>query len=311
MRARRPRGRAAIALAAALVMALAGCTRAGGNGTPGGSGGGGPVRVVTTISILADIVRHVGGDRVSVTSIVPAGVGPEDYEPRPDDARALASARLVVSNGVGLDDFLQRLLDAGSGGDAARAVLGQAIPTIDTDGRPNPHFWLDPTLVARYYVDTLVTALGQVDPAGAATYRANGAAFAAELARLDAELQAKVATIPPADRRLVTDHDAFPYFARHYGLTLEGVVLPNVGQDPTAADMAALVGRIRSLGIKAVFAESQFNPKLAQTLADEAGVKVVATLYSDTLGPPPADTYEGLLRYDVEQVVAGLTGTAS
>lgn len=291
------------------ILAITGCTSPG-SGSPVASGGAATLRVVTTISILADMVRQVGGSRVTVSSIIPPGAGPEDYEPRPEDARALAGARLIVSNGVGLDDFLKRLLDAGTGKQAARVVLADAIPSIDTDGRPNPHFWLDPSLVTRYYVPRLVAKLSEVDPAGAAAYAADGDAYAARIGRLDAELQSQIATIPAADRKLVTDHDAFPYFARHFGLSLEGVVLPNVGQEPTASDLGALVTKVRSLGIRAIFGESQFNPKLAQTLAQEAGVRVIATLYSDTLGPAPADSYEGLLRYDVEQVVAGLTGAA-
>ncbi len=291
------------------ILAITGCTSPG-SGSPAASGGAATLRVVTTISILADMVRQVGGSRVTVSSIIPPGAGPEDYEPRPEDARALAGARLIVSNGVGLDDFLKRLLDAGTGRQAARVVLADAIPSIDTGGRPNPHFWLDPSLVTRYYVPRLVAKLSEVDPAGAAAYAADGDAYAARIGRLDAELQSQITTIPATDRKLVTDHDAFPYFARHFGLSLEGVVLPNVGQEPTASDLGALVTKVRSLGIRAIFGESQFNPKLAQILAQEAGVRVIATLYSDTLGPPPADSYEGLLRYDVEQVVAGLTGAA-
>ncbi len=302
---------ATLGLGLVLALAVGACSAGDGAGNRSSApSGGGALRVVATTSVLADMTRHVGGARVTVSSIIPPGVGPEDYEPRPEDARALATADLIVSNGMGLDDFLARLIEAGTDRAAHQVVLGEGIPAISTDGRPNPHFWLDPTLVARYYVTKLETGLAEADPAGAATYRSNGAAFAAELGPLDAELQAEVARIPAGQRKLVTDHDAFPYFARHFGFELVGVVLPNVGQEPTAADMAALVTEVRAAGVRAIFSEAQFSPRLVQALAAEAGVSLVSTLYSDALGSAPADSYEGLLRWDVGQIVAGLTGGA-
>jgi zinc/manganese transport system substrate-binding protein/manganese/iron transport system substrate-binding protein len=267
----------------------------------------GVLRVVATTTVFADIIRNVGGERVSVESIIPAGVGPEDYEPKPDDARRLVAADLVVSNGVGLDDFLGKLVDANASA-TPRLILGEGIPTIDVDGRPNPHFWLDPTLVRDHYLPAIAAKLTELDPAGKATYDANATAYSTRLTDLDTELQKKVATIPAADRKLVTFHDAFPYFARHFGFEMVGVVLANVGQDPTAGDLARLVEKVKAAGVRAVFSEAQFSPKLSQTLADEAGVtRVVTTLYNDALGPAPADTYLGLMRWNVDQVVAALS----
>ena len=265
------------------------------------------VHVVTTTTVFADIVRSIGGRRTDVRSIVPAGVGPEDYEAKPDDARSLADAQLIVSNGAGLDDFLNRLLASGGGGTTPRLVLGADLPTIDIDGEPNPHFWLDPTIVKTGYLPKIVEALSALAPADRATFAANAAAYGTMLDALDAELQAEVATIPTANRRLVTFHDAFPYFARHFGFELVGVVVANVGQEPNPAELAALVEKVKATGAKAVFSEAQFNPKLAQTLADEAGVtKVVTTLYNDALGPAPADSYPGLMRWNVQQIVEAL-----
>ena len=275
------------------------------------SGGSSPsageqLRVVTTTTVFGDIVQNVGGDRISVESIIPAGVGPEDYEPRPDDARKLAEARLIVKNGVGLDDFVDKLVDANTEG-TPLLTLADGIPAITIDGEPNPHFWLDPTLVRDHYLPAIASKLGEIDPAGKATFEANAAAYARRLDELDAALQAKVETIPAPNRKLVTFHDAFPYFARHFGFELVGVVLQNVGQEPTAADLADLVARVRAAGVKAVFSEAQFSPKLAQTLADEAGIeRVVTTLYTDALGPAPADTYLGMMTWNVDQVVQAL-----
>jgi ABC-type Zn uptake system ZnuABC Zn-binding protein ZnuA len=283
-------------------------------GSPGAASGSGPttpaegvLKVVTTTTVFADIVQNVGGARVAVTSIIPAGVGPEDYEPKPDDARRLSDARLIVSNGVGLDNFLDKLLASGTGGTTPRLVLGEGIPVQIVDGEENPHFWLDPTLVRQYYVPRIAQRLTELDAAGKATYDANAAAYDASLDTLDAELKAKIATIPEANRKLVTFHDAFPYFAAHFGFELVGVIIENVGQEPTASELAALVETVKSAGVKAVFSEAQFNPKLSETLAGEAGItKVVTNLYNDALGPAPADTYLGLMRWNVDQIVAAL-----
>ena len=287
------------------------CGPGGASSTPGEGIAGTPrpdtIKVVTTTTVFADIVQNIGGSRVVATSIIPPGVGPEDYEPKPDDAKSLADAALVVSNGVGLDDFLDRLLASGTGGTTPHLVLGDGIPVLTVDGKANPHFWLDPTLVKDYYLPKIAAELTQTDPAGKADFEANVVAYGAHLSQLDAELTGEVATIPAANRKLVTFHDAFPYFAKHYGFELVGVILQNVGQDPSAADLAALVDRVKAAGVKAVFSEAQFSPKLSQTLAAEAGITtVVTTLYNDALGPPPADTYLGLMRWNVSHIVQAL-----
>jgi ABC-type Zn uptake system ZnuABC Zn-binding protein ZnuA len=277
-------------------------------GAPGANPGSGSVlRVVTTTSVFADIVRQVGGKHVTVDSIVPSGVGPEDYEPRPDDARRLADAELIVSNGVGLDDFLQKIVDAAGNTSTERLVLGDGIPTVTVAGEANPHFWLDPTLVERYYLPAIRDRLSKLRPDVASDFKAASDAYANQLRHLDAANVAKVATIPPDRRKLVTFHDAFPYFAAHYGFDLIGVILENPGQEPSAAELAALVREVKAANVPAVFSEAQFDPKLARTLADEAGVtRVVTTLYNDALGPPPADTYIGLMTFDMDEIVKAL-----
>ena len=158
-----------------------------------------------------------------------------------------------------------------------------------------------------HYLPAITAALTRVDPAGAATYAANAAAYGRQVDALDAESAARIATIPVADRKLVTFHDAFPYFAAHYGFELIGVVLANVGQEPRAADLAALVDKTKAAKVKAVFAEAQSNPELVRTLASEAGVSsVVTTLYNDTVGPPPTDTYLKMMAWNVDQIVTAL-----
>jgi ABC-type Zn uptake system ZnuABC Zn-binding protein ZnuA len=309
------RRRAVLALMVLVLVAgstLAGCgsrvsgTAGSGAGLP--SDAAGRIRVVASTTVFADIVRSVGGDHVSVDSIVPAGAGPEDYEPRPDDARRLAEADLIVSNGVGLDDFLDKLIDAAGAGQAARVVLGDRIPTITVDGEQNPHFWLDPSLVATYYVPAIRDALIRLQPDAQHDITSSAEAYVATLRQLDDSSHAKLDTVPPDQRKLVTFHDAFPYFAKHYGFDLVGVILQNPGQEPSAADLAALVRTVRAAGVHAVFTEAQFDPKLARTLADEAGItSVVSTLYTDSLGPAPADSYAGMLTWDVDEIVKALS----
>lgn len=293
----------AVALALLLILAASACSP----GSPASTSAPAGLDIVATTTVFADIVANVAGDRATVRSILPSGVGPEDYEPKPADAKSLDGADLIVSNGVGLDDFLDGLVESGSGGDAPRLVLGDGIPTIDVDGAPNPHFWLDPSIVADHYLPAIEARLIEIDPTGAETYRANAAAYAAQVRAMDADLAAAVATIPATDRKLVTFHDAFPYFARHYGFELVGVVLGSPGQEPSAGDLAALVETVKGAGVKAVFSEAQFNPALAETLAQEAGVtEVVSTLYNDALGPPPADTYLGMMHWNMDQIAEAL-----
>jgi ABC-type Zn uptake system ZnuABC Zn-binding protein ZnuA len=294
----------------AMAVVLSACGPAGGAGSasPGSGASAGTFKVVTTTTVFADIVRNVGGDRIAVSSIIPPGSGPEDYEPKPADAQKLADADLVVSNGVGLDDFLDRLVQAAGEGQVPRLVLGDGIPTITVDGEANPHFWLDPSLVTDHYLPAITAKLSELDPAGAATFAANSAAYAVKVKAMDDANKARIATIPAENRKLVTFHDAYPYFARHYGFELIGVIVANVGQEPTAADLATLVQTVKAAHVKAVFSESQFSPKLAQTLAAEAGVQhVVTTLYNDTLGPAPADTYLGMMTFDVTEIVKVLS----
>jgi ABC-type Zn uptake system ZnuABC Zn-binding protein ZnuA len=294
-----------LVVAAVVVLTVAACGASTPSGAPSSTSGG--LRVVATTTVFADVIRNIGGDRVTVASIIPAGAGPEDYEPKPDDARKLAGADLIISNGLGLDAFLERIIVAAGEGSAPRLVLGDGVPTISVDGTANPHEWLDPSLVVGHYLPAIAASLSAIDPAGAATYAANRDAYAAKIEAMDAANKAKIATIPAANRKLVTFHDAFPYFAAHYGFELVGVIAANVGQEPTAADLATLVETVKSAGVPAVFSEAQFSPGLARTLADEAGIsRVVSTLYNDTVGPPPTDTYLTMMAWNVDQIVTAL-----
>lgn len=294
-------------LATALIVAvIAAILAACGGGGPSASAGA-PIPVVATTTIHADIVARIGGDRVSVSSIVPKGGEVHTFDPRPQVVARVAAARLIVANGLGLDDWLTGLArDAGA--TAPIVNLGDAVPAdelILEEGVPNPHLWLDPNLAA-IYGRAAAEALGRIDPSNATAYNDHADSFAAEMTALEDELQAQFETIQAADRKVVSFHDALPYFARAFDIEIVGVIVPVPGQDPSAGELAALVDAIRASGVKVILSEVQFSDDLARTIATETGATVVSDLYTDSLGDPPVDTYAGMMRYDVTWIVDAL-----
>jgi ABC-type Zn uptake system ZnuABC Zn-binding protein ZnuA len=291
-----------ILLVTGLVAAAAGCTSAGG-GDPG------KVQILTTTTVLADIVSNVGGSYVSVTSLVPKNGDVHTFEPRPSDVVAVAHAKLLVMNGLGLDDWLQKTItNASAGGKTIKLAVdlpGVTLLPGETAGTQNPHLFMDPKYT-ELYADRIATALESADPAHAAAYGTQASAYKQQLEALDAWVRAQISTIPPASRKLVTFHDAFPYYAREYGIALVGVAVESPGQDPSAGYTARLISAIKSAGVKAVFSEAQFPAKLVNQLGSEAHCKVVANLYDDTLGDPPVTSYEAVIRWDTTQLVDAL-----
>lgn len=258
--------------------------------------------VITSISPLVDLIKHVGGDRVEVRGLVPAGSDPHDFEPKPTDVAAMAKARLFIANGTGEEAYLQKLV-SNAGKDLQVVTLSDG-QTIIGNNPGNPHLWLD-VKNAIAYVDKVQKALSQADPAGAATYRANAEAYTKELNSLDAEIRQLVQTIPPARRKMVVFHDAWPYFCQAYGLkNLPMVENPEAEVSPKVYD--DLVKRIKAEGVPAVFGEAGFNPKLVQRLAADTGVKFVGDLYDDTLGDGDAASYIGMMRVNAKKIVEAL-----
>ncbi len=267
----------------------------------------GPLPVVATTTVLADIVGRVGQEHIAVTSLVPKGGEVHTFDPSPHDIARVEAARLIVANGLGLDDWLAQLArDAGT--NAPVVSLGDALPAgelILEGGRPNPHAWLDPNLAAAYG-RTAAEAFARIDPPNAAAYSDNAEGFATDMAALADELFARVEALPQANRKIVSFHDAMPYFGRALGLEIVGNIVSAPGQDPSAGELAALIDAIRASGARAILSEVQFSDELAQTLAAETGATVVSDLYTDTLGEPPVDTYAGILRWDVDKIVEAL-----
>lgn len=305
-----------VALAAAVVVSACGSAGA----SPSGSDG--RIRVVTTTTVFADLVRNVGGDRVTVDSLVPAGAEPHTFAPSPSDVRRVSEADVIVMNGLGLDDWLRPLAEEAKRKDALLVELGTdlegvtylaegdegsgAAPATAAPGEPaNPHLWLN-AAYAQEYVDRIADTLAAARPADADAIRASAATYRAALGDLDASIRDRISALPEDHRRIVSFHDAFPYFASAYGLDIVGVVVPVPGQEPSASEVAAVVDAIREAGATAIFAEAQFSPKVADQIAAETGATVVATLYNDSLGDPPADTYVGMMEWDTDRVVEAL-----
>jgi manganese/iron transport system substrate-binding protein len=267
------------------------------------------VQVSATISTLAALVKAVGGDKVDVFSIVPVGVSPETYDPAPRDLVNIARAQLIVENGAGLELWLEKLLRSAANSKARVLVLsdGMAVVGASAKGEPgNPHLWLDP-IYSQAYVRKIAAALREIDPANAGEYAANVRREIAKLAELDRWIRVQVATIPPDQRAMITFHDAWFYFDHRYGLRDIGAIEQSPGQQPSAAYLSALIKQARDNHVRAVFAEPQFSPKLAAQLAASAGIKTVSDLYDDTLGTTPQlQTYEGMMRYDVDTIVKAL-----
>jgi len=268
-------------------------------------------KIVATTTIIADLARNVTGARVD--SLAPAGVSVEDFEPKPEDARKVAEARVILVNGLSLDRWSAKVLK-NAGKDAKIVVLSEGLPRLgigqsadeDVNKNGNPHYWFD-VKYAKTYVERIRDAVTAADPGGRDEYAQRTAAYLAQLDALDRDIRAQIATIPAERRKLVTSHDAFPYFAAAYGMRIVGFAEPEAGKEPTAAELAALVEKVKAEHVPAIFSESQVSPALAQALARDAGVrKVVAELITDSVGPAPADSYIGLMRYDVDLIVATL-----
>jgi ABC-type Zn uptake system ZnuABC Zn-binding protein ZnuA len=294
-------GRAVAVVAVALLLAACG-------GAPP-SGADDTLRVVTTTTVFADLVEQVGGPDVTVHSLVPKGGEVHTFDPTPRGFEQVARAELLVANGLGLDDWLVKVA-SDTGTTAPVVKLAEGVPADrllgDEDGTPNPHLWLDVEL-ARLYVAHIADALGTADPAHAGRYRERAAAYDQRLVTLHAAIRDQLASIPADERKVISFHDAFPYFARAYGLEIVGTIVDAPGQDPSAGEVSKLVDAVRENGVTAVIAEAQFNADLVRTLADETGARVVTDLYDDTLGDPPVDTYQAMMTWDADKLTEALS----
>jgi zinc/manganese transport system substrate-binding protein len=268
--------------------------------------------VVASFSILADLVRQIGGEAVAVESLVGADEDAHVYAPRPRDLRTLMQAGLLVRNGLGLEGWMDRLTSA-AGFKAPVVVASERVRprTMKRDSgaiATDPHAWQDPRN-AVLYVQAIADGLVRADAANATAYRDSAARYAARIADTDGWIEATLAAIPPERRRIITTHDAFGYYGARYGvefLSAEGI---STEYEPSAKAIAALVGQIRRSKVRAVFIENMTSPRLAQMLSRETGAVLGGTVYSDALSAPdgPAASYLSMLRHNTT-LFAGAMG---
>lgn len=281
---------------------------------------GRPLAVVVSLHPWADLVAQIGGQRVAVTTLLPAGASPHAFEPRPSQAVELASADLVVLNG-GVDGWLERMLHATAPNVPTFRVMSQVEfeplqepdhgdARVSGDGHEtegehalvaNPHIWLDPRIVARA-VPLLAAELARLDPDGSDRYSENAAALVADLEDLDRNVAALLAGLD--ERPFVPFHDAWSYFARRYGLTIAATLEPFPGREPSARYVADTVLAIRESGAAVVFNERQLNDRTARVVAESAGADVVTL--DPVGGPPGAERYQDLLLQNARLIAEGL-----
>jgi ABC-type Zn uptake system ZnuABC Zn-binding protein ZnuA len=306
---------------AAGAVALALLAGACGGGAAGRADDPAKLNVVTTVSPLTSIVSSVAGGLAEVRGLIPEGADSHTFEPPPSAAKTLSAADLVFVNGLKLEDPTQDLAKATLKKGAEVIELGNLTLTPDqylydfsfprSAGKPNPHLWTDPPY-AEDYARIARDALSRRDPAHAADYAANYDRFAAQVDRLDASMKAATATVPKPD--LLTYHDAYAYFAQHYGWTVIGAIQVSSFEDPTPKEVAGLIQQVRQVGVPAIFGSEVFPSKVLAQIGTEAGVRYVDTLRDDDLPGKPGDpdhSWLGLMTSDFVTMVANLGGDAS
>ena len=266
------------------------------------------LQVVASMTVIAHFAEQVAGDAATVSSVVPVGGDPHVYEPVPSDARAIDEADLVLHNGAGLEPWFAALV-SGSGRKAVAMADALADRVVDDpDGVPDPHLWMVPPKAA-VYVEVIADAMAEADPAKAEIYRDNAGAYTDRLTALDAELAAELDRIPPDRKMLVTSHDAYTYFAEHYGFEVLGTVVGiTTEEEPSARTVRLLVDEVRNAQVPTIFVETTVNPAVIEQIARDADVEVGDPLYGDSLGEEGsgADTYEAMMRANVDALVSGL-----
>lgn len=270
--------------------------------------------VLATFTVLADMAQNVAGDHLSVQSITKLGAEIHGYEPTPADVRTATSADLILDNGLGLEKWFEQFVGSS---DAPHATVSAGVKTIPisegaAEGLDNPHAWMS-ALNAQVYVENIADAFVEFDPAHADDYRANAAAYQAELAEVHADLAAALATIPQGERALVTCEGAFSYLARDAGLAEQYLWAVNAESEATPQSVAATIDFVSERNVPAVFCESTVSDQTQREVAQQSGSEFGGVLYVDSLSAAdgPVPTYLDLLRYDAETIVAGLRGDSN
>ena len=273
------------------------------------------LRVAATTTLVGDVVRQVGGEHIALSVLLPVGVDPHTFDPRPQDMAALSEAQVVFVNGLGLEEALEPALEANVKGKLVE--VSQGIEALPFEGEHDegeqhsagdPHTWTDPNNVM-VWARNIAAALAQADPANAPSYQANAEAYIAELSVLDGWIRQQTAQVPAEQRKLVTDHAVLGYFADQYGFEQVGLVVPGLSTNaaPSAQELAALEDVIREQGVRAIFVGKEVNPSMAGQVAQDTGAKLVF-IYSGSLGEAGSevDSYIEWMRYNVQAIVNAL-----
>jgi zinc/manganese transport system substrate-binding protein len=268
------------------------------------------LKVLATFSILGDLVKNVGGDRVEVTTLVGPNSDAHVYAPAPADAKKVADAKVVITNGLGFEGWMSRLVRA-SGTKAPVVVVTKGIAArkpLDGHGDVDPHAWQS-AANAKAYVANIREALVMADPAGKADYEANATAYFAKLDALDHDIRAAVDAIPADRRRIISTHDAFGYFEQAYGIDFIAPQGVSTESEASARDVARIIMQIRQQKIPAVFLENVSDPRLMERIAKESGARIGGKLYSDALTDPKGDApdYLAMMRHNMRQITSALT----
>jgi ABC-type Zn uptake system ZnuABC Zn-binding protein ZnuA len=279
-------------------------------GGPASSTGTSAPAILASTTFLADITRNVAGDRLVVDALLPAGADPHAFQASPQDVAKISETKLIITNGAEYEHFLEALLENAGGEKTVVEASAGITPRTDPESEHgvDPHMWLDPNNVV-IYVENIRDALTQFDPQGEAIYKSNADRYITELRDLDAWIVGQVEQIPPEKRLLVTNHEAFGYFAERYGFTIVGTVIESFSSvaSPSAQQLAELIDQIKSSGAPAIFLDEVENPTFAQQIATETGVRVVTDLHLESLTDgAPASTYIDMMKYNVTQIVSAL-----
>jgi zinc/manganese transport system substrate-binding protein len=283
---------------------LAACGGDGGTETTGRG-----VKVVATTTQVGALVREVAGDSVELTVLLPAGSDAHDFEPSPKALRKVHDAKVILRNGLGLDDWLDDAIE-GAGGEAKVVTVTAGSRLLGPeDGDTDPHVWHDIDNV-KVMLDAIAASLSAADPENAGLFAQRADAYKVTLDEADSEIRGLIDSIPEANRKMVTNHDAFGYFIDRYGLEFVAAVIPSTNKEAqaSAGDLADLQKLLEREGVKVIFSEEEVDPKVARELARDTGVEIVEGLYADSLGEPgtEASTIHGMLLFNARKIAEAL-----
>ena len=315
--------RLSVALASVLVLTVGACGGSAGDAAEGSDRDSGRLQVATTVAPITNIVANVAGDRADITGIVPEGTNSHTFEPEPSVAELLSSVDVVYINGLVLEEPTKELAEANLADGAEVVELGTlSIPEEEyaydfsfpeEEGKPNPHLWTDPRYAAEY-ARIVAADLSERDPDNAEYYQGNYEAFSTLIDDFDAAMREAFATIPEGQRKLLTYHDAYAYFARDYDWEVIGAIQVSDFEDPTPREVAGLIEQVRAEGVPAIFGSEVFPSPVLEQIGEEAGVEYVDVLRDDDLPGEPGDaehSWLGLMRFDYITMTEALGGDAA